>query len=286
MSQDPTSSGVAPQPPAAVGDRPIGPAVLVRLGAAAFAMFRYVGGMGYLLADTFGRIAAGLFTRKMWPGAFAQMVRVGVRSLGIVCLVELFIGVILGLQMAPTLDRYGQVERVADVVGIALFRELGPLITAIVLSGFAGASIAAELGTMVVAEEIEALRAHALDPLRFLVAPRVLATMVMTVCLTVVADLIGVAGGFVTGTLALHIEPAAYYHNTLDALTVRDFLTGLVKAGVFGLLVSLIACFEGLRVSGGAEGVGRATTRTVVFSIVSLIGADCAFTAVFYAWGL
>ncbi|MDD4889429.1 MAG: ABC transporter permease, partial [Phycisphaerae bacterium] len=147
---------------------------LVRVGAAAFGLFAYIGGMGFLAVDALARTLRGLFSRKMWSGATAQMVRVGVKSLGIVALVQVFIGIILALQMAPTLGEYGQVERVADIVGIAVFRELGPLITAIVLSGFAGASIAAELGTMVVAEEIEALRAHALDPIRFLVVPRVL----------------------------------------------------------------------------------------------------------------
>jgi phospholipid/cholesterol/gamma-HCH transport system permease protein len=187
--------------------------------------------------------------------------------------------------MAPTLRNYGQVERVADIVGVALLRELGPLITAIVLSGFAGASIAAELGTMVEAEEIEAMRAIALDPVRYLVGPRVLATAVMTVCLTVIADVVGVLGGLVTSWRALGMAPAVYFNRTIDAVTVLAFQTGLIKAAIFGLLISLIACFEGLHVAGGTEGVGRATTRTVVFSIVSLIGADCLFTAIFYAAG-
>lgn len=259
---------------------------LARVGAAAFAFLAYIGGMGWLLADSLGRTARGLVSRKMWSAASVQMVRVGVKSLPIVMLVQVFIGIILALQMAPTLRQYGQVERVADIVGIALFRELGPLITAIVLSGFAGASIAAEIGTMVVAEEIEALQAHAMDPIRFLVVPRVLATFVMTICLAVVADLVGIAGGFITGTAVLNIPASTYYHGTLAALTTLDFLTGLVKAGIFGGLISLIACYEGLRVAGGAEGVGKATTRTVVFSIVALIGSDCIFTAVFYAWKL
>jgi len=265
-----------------VADRPN---ALARVGAAVLGGLVYVGGMCYLLADAVGGTARGLFRRKMWTGAATQMVRVGVKSLGIVVLVQVFIGIILALQMAPVLRTYGQLERVADILGIALFRELGPLITAIVLSGFAGASIAAELGTMVVAEEIEALRAHAMDPVRFLVVPRVLATLLMTACLAVVADVVGVTGGFLTGWLVLGISPAVYYQGTLGALTTTDFTTGLVKAGIFGLLISLIACFEGLRVAGGAEGVGKATTRTVVFSIVSLIGADCLFTAVFYAYG-
>jgi phospholipid/cholesterol/gamma-HCH transport system permease protein len=259
--------------------------LFVRIGRQALGGLAYIGGLGLLAADAFSGLARGALRRKTWAATAAQMVRVGVRSLGIVVIVQAFIGVILTLQMAPTLRNYGQLDRVADIVGISLVRELGPLITAIVLSGFAGASIAAELGTMVVAEEIEAMRAMALDPVRYLVGPRVLATVVMTVCLAVVADVVGVLGGMITSWQALGIAPGVYQAGTIDAVTVLAFATGLIKAGIFGLLISLIACFEGLRVVGGAEGVGRATTRTVVFSIVSLIGADCLFTAIFYAAG-
>jgi phospholipid/cholesterol/gamma-HCH transport system permease protein len=215
----------------------------------------------------------------------AQMMRVGVRAIPIIVLVQVFIGIILALQMAPTLSDYGQLDKVANIIAIAVFRELGPLITAVVLSGFAGASIAAEIGAMVEAEEIKALRAHALSPVDFLVTPRVLATVAMMVCLAVIADIVGVIGGAMTSVFILGIDPVMYLQNTHDALLLKDFVTGLVKAGVFGLMISLIACFLGLRVSGGAEGVGRATTDTVVLSIVSLIGMDCVFTAAFYVLG-
>lgn len=214
-----------------------------------------------------------------------QMMRVGVRAIPIIVLVQVFIGIILALQMAPTLADYGQLDKVANIIAIAVFRELGPLITAVVLSGFAGASIAAEIGAMVEAEEIKALRAHALSPVDFLVTPRVLATVLMMVGLAVVADIVGVIGGALTSVFILGIDPVMYLQNTHDALLLKDFVTGLVKAGVFGLMISLIACFLGLRVSGGAEGVGRATTDTVVLSIVSLIGMDCVFTTAFYVLG-
>ena len=184
-----------------------------------------------------------------------QMVRIGVRSIPIVAIVQVFIGVILALQLAPTLADYGQLERVADVVGIAMIRELGPLLTAIVLSGFAGASIAAELGAMVESEEIKALRAHALHPIRFLVVPRFLATTIMIVALAVMADFIGVLGGFLAAVLVLDVPPWLYINLTQTALKTTDFLTGLVKAGVFGAVISMIACYEGLGVRGGPEGV-------------------------------
>jgi phospholipid/cholesterol/gamma-HCH transport system permease protein len=250
---------------------------------------RFVGGLAYLLGDALRWTARGLFLRDVRLGRDAlayQMVRVGVRSIPIIILVQLFLGIILALQMAPTLASYGQLERVADVVAIAMFRELGPLLSAIVLSGFAGASIAAEIGAMVEGEEVKALRAHALNPIHFLVLPRVWATVIMLVGLCVIADVVGVLGGMLTGWGVLDISPAVYLDYTRLALVPRDFITGLVKAGVFGLMIALIACYEGLNVSGGAEGVGRATTATVVKSIVALIGTDVLFTATFYAFGL
>lgn len=248
-----------------------------------------MGGATYLIGDTLHWIGRAVFTREARIGRvnlFAQMVRIGIRSIPIITLVQVFIGIILALQMAPTLASYGQIQRVADIVAVAMFRELGPLLSGIVLSGFAGASIAAELGTMVEGEEIKALRAIALNPIWFLVAPRFLATVIMLTMLTVIADVVGVFGGFLTATTILHIAPEQYLSYTQLALTHKDFISGLVKAGVFGVMISMIACYEGLNVSGGAEGVGRATTNTVVKSIVALITADVLFTAVFYAFGI
>ncbi|MBI4579262.1 MAG: ABC transporter permease [Planctomycetes bacterium] len=250
---------------------------------------RYVGGVCYLLYDATVWVGRGLFVPRVklgWGSLASQMVRVGVRSIPIIVLVQTFIGIILALQMAPTLQAYGSLEKVANIVAIAMFRELGPLLSAIVLSGFAGASIAAEIGAMVEAEEIKALRAHALNPIRFLVVPRLLATVIMLTGLAVLADVVGVAGGLLTSWFVLDIRPQLYLENTRFALEYKDFLTGLVKAGVFGMLIAMIACHEGLSVRGGAEGVGRGTTSTVVKSIVALIATDCVFTAAFYLFGL
>lgn len=255
----------------------------------AAARIRYLGGIFYLLVDTLGWCVRALVSPKVKFGSrslAAQMVRVGVKAIPIVALVQVFIGLILALQMAPTLQTYGQLERVADVVGIAIIRELGPLLTAVVLSGFAGASIAAEIGAMVESEEIKALRAHALNPIRFLVVPRFLATTVMIVALTIIADYVGVFGGFLAGVFVLDVPPRLYIDLTQSAIQTTDFVTGLIKAGVFGVVISMIACYEGLQVTGGPEGVGRATTATVVKSIVALIGIDAVFTAVFYALGI
>lgn len=249
---------------------------------------RDVGGTVHLLSSALAWTVRGLFTPSVklgLPAVATQMVRVGVRSIGIVVLVQMFIGCILALQLAPTLESYGQIQMVANVVAIAVVRELGPLITAIVLSGFAGASIAAEIGAMVESEEIKALRAHAINPIRFLIVPRFLATTIMIVGLAVIADVVGVLGGFFTAWIALSQTPETYFQQTQAALVTQDFITGLVKAGVFGAMVSLIACHAGLNVRGGAVGVGSATTATVVKSIVGIIGMDAVFTAVFYTFG-
>ena len=219
------------------------------------------------------------------PAAVAQMVRVGVRSISIVMLVSGCIGIILALQTSPSLSDFGQTDKVANLIAVAVFRELGPLVAAIVLTGFAGASIAAEIGTMVVGEEIEALESMALDPIRFLVVPRVLATTLSLVLLAVIGDLTSVIMGGVTGVFFLDIPYELYKNNTIDQLSLSDFVTGLFKAGVFGTILGLIACHNGLRVTGGAAGVGRATTDTVVQTVVMVVIADLIFSALFYAFG-
>ncbi|MCC7191857.1 MAG: ABC transporter permease [Phycisphaeraceae bacterium] len=248
----------------------------------------YIGGLATLLSQTGGWIYRSMILRQVRvgrPAIYSQMVRLGVRSVGVICLVSACIGLILAFQMAPPLAEYGQTEKVANIVGIAVFRELGPLISAIVLTGFAGASVAAEIGTMVVGEEVEALQAHALNPIRFLVVPRVLATIVALLVLCVLGDMVAVISGWITGVMVLDIPSKVYISNTIEQLDLADFLTGLWKAGVFGGIIGGIACYNGLKVEGGAAGVGRATTNTVVHSIVSIIFTDMLFTIVFYKLG-
>lgn len=262
---------------------------ITALGAFAIGLLEFLGGLGYLLRDTLVASRRALFSRRGWRFAWRnlwfQMDRVGVKSIPIVSLVMICIGAILALQMAPILRTYGQVSVVANIISLAVFRELGPLVSAIVLTGFAGASIAAEMGTMVVSEEIEALEAEAIDPVRFLVVPRVLATTVMMVCIAVVGDLAGIIGGLFTSQVFLGINYHQYLSRTFEQIKMQDFTTGLWKAGVFGVLISALACYLGLGVSGGAQGVGVATTRTVVLTIVALIVVDLMFTAGFYYLG-
>ena len=258
------------------------------VGGAVINNVTYVGGLSLLLLTVVQWITRSLVLRQVRFGRhalYAQLMRVGVMSISIIMLVSACIGLILVLQMAPPLQDFGQTDKVANVNAVAILRELGPLISAIVLTGFAGASIAAELGTMVVGEEIEALESMALNPVRFLVVPRILASVIGLVVLCMIADIVALLSGAAVGIFLLDIPPGIFYSNTLAQAGISDFFTGVAKAGVFGLLIGLIACYNGLKVSGGAAGVGKATTTTVVHSIVSIITADLVFTALFYRLG-
>jgi phospholipid/cholesterol/gamma-HCH transport system permease protein len=256
------------------------------LGSRVINLLDHIGRLWFLLIDTSKWILRAFTSRRVRLGRsaiIAQLVRVGVCSIFIVSLVSGSIGFILGLQMAPPLETFGSVELVPNIIAVAVLRELGPLIAAIVLVGFAGASIAAEIGTMVVGEEIEALEAHALNPVRFLVVPRLIASIIAMICLAVIADLVAIFAAALMSKTDLGISWTRYYLNTLSQVSHVDFLTGLAKAAVFGALIGLIACGNGLKVTGGAAGVGKATTSTVVESVVAVIFADLLFSFVFYA---
>lgn len=263
--------------------------ILAFIGRKTTSVLGQVGGATYLLFDAIGWIWRALTTNRVRFGGRAvisQTVRVGVRSIFIVSLVSGVVGLILALQLAPPLDDFGRKDLVANIIGVAVFRELGPLIGAIVLTGFAGASIAAEIGTMVVSEEIEALEASALNPVRFLVVPRVLASTLSMTALGVIASAVAVVCSILISVTLLGIPYSTFVSNMVDQVKLADFLSGFIKGGVFGLLIGLIACHNGLRVTGGAAGVGNATTNTVVQSVVAIIFADLVFTAIFFALGL
>ena len=201
--------------------RPLGVALrgVAGIGDRTLDNIAHIGAVWWLLVDTMRWLWSGFVTRKVRLGRRAmisQIVRVGVNSILIVSLVSGAVGLILALQLAPPLDDFGAKELVPNIIAVAVLRELGPLIAAIVLTGFAGAAIAAEIGTMVVGEEIEALEAIALNPVRFLVVPRVIATTVSLICLAVLADVAAIASGMVCGATVLGIPPALYYTNTVD----------------------------------------------------------------------
>ncbi|MGQ9589247.1 MAG: MlaE family ABC transporter permease [Planctomycetota bacterium] len=254
-------------------------------GSKAIDACRYAGGLALLFASACWWTFVGPLKGRgkiRYEETMSHLERVAVRSLGIVSLVLFFVGVILALQMAYVLRIFGIVEYVADVTGIAMAREMAPLLVAVVMTGFLGAAITAEIGAMVVSEEVLALESMALDPVRFLIVPRVLAAMVAMPFVSLVATYVGVLGGLAVGSCVLGLDPHKYIRRTVESLLWKDVLTGLVKAEAFGALVALIACREGLGVSGGAEGVGRATTNAVVRSIIAIIACDLVFTLFFY----
>lgn len=278
------------QPPVKATRRPF-PVVGVveRIGRKALETLDHIGAVLLLLIDATRWVGIAMTNRRVrmgWAAIVSQIIRAGVRAIGIIALVSASVGLILAFQLAPPLDEFGQRDKIANIIGVAILRELGPLIASIVLTGFAGAAIAAEIGTMVVGEEIEALRAHALNPVRFLVVPRVLAATVSMTALAVMADVVAIVSALGIAVTALDIPYSTFMDNMLNQVKLVDFLTGIWKASIFGMLIGIIACANGLAVTGGAAGVGRATTRTVVESVVAIIVADLIFTAIFFSLDL
>jgi phospholipid/cholesterol/gamma-HCH transport system permease protein len=217
--------------------------------------------------------------------AISQAMQVGVRALPILSLITFFIGLILALQAAYELRKFGALNFVASAVAISMSRELGPLITAIVVIGRSGSAFAAEIGTMKVTEEIDALETMAINPIDFLVTPKFLAMIVMLPCLTMWANAMGVLGGSLFGVAQADFTFQRYITATLDALFLRDITTGLVKSVMFGITITAVGCHEGLSTGAGAEQVGRSTTRAVVVSIFLVILVDLVFTALFFFLG-
>jgi phospholipid/cholesterol/gamma-HCH transport system permease protein len=211
-----------------------------------------------------------------------QLIFIGNESLFIVFLVSMSVGAVLALQAAYQLKQLGALMYTGALVSVSMTRELGPIVTAIVTAGRCGASITAELGTMKVQEEIDALTTMGIPPVPYLVAPRILAMLVMLPCLTILSFAIGILGGYLIGVLTLGIDSNLYLKSTFDALVAKDIWSGIAKSFVFAGLVGLIATYTGMSVQGGAEGVGKATTRSVVLSIISIIIADGICTAIFF----
>ncbi len=221
-----------------------------------------------------------------WKDVAPVMTRTGVDAVPIIVLITFLIGFVMAFQSAVQLKQFGANIYVADLVALSITRELGPLMVAIVVSGRSGAAFAAELGTMKVSEEIDALRTMGIGPLRFLVFPRVLALFLVMPVLTLIGDVVGILGGLVVGVVNLDITVVGYLHQTQRALDVWDVFQGLIKASVFGLAIGLISCSQGLITTGGAEGVGRRTTAAVVASLFTLILLDAAFAITLHELGL
>jgi phospholipid/cholesterol/gamma-HCH transport system permease protein len=216
-----------------------------------------------------------------WKDVWRICERVGADALPIVALISFLLGVILAFQSAIPMRRFGAEIFVADLIGLAMLRELGPLMTAILLAGRSGAAFAAEIGTMTVNQEVDALTTMGLDPVRFLVTPRIIAALLMTPLLTLFADLISLAGGAIT-LQSFSIPYVTFIHEVEGIVDYSDFMAGFVKSFVFAVLIAGIGCLRGLQTSAGASAVGDAATRAVVSGIVLLVAVDGVFAVIYY----
>ena len=216
---------------------------------------------------------------------FEQMVFMGNQSVVIVFFVIFFTGVVLAMQSAQQLEKMGGIIYVSSLVTISICRELGPVLTALVIAGRIGAAITAEIGSMKVNEQIEALDTMAISPVRYLVVPKFLALIVMLPCLTIIGDIAGIFGGFVIGVQSLKINPGLYIQLAYKFLTLKDIYTGLSKSIIFAVIIVMVGAYQGLKTRGGAVGVGRATTISVVVSFVLIIIADCIMTGIYFFSG-
>lgn len=245
---------------------------LIQLGS----VYRLLLGMVNELGDQVARGRAPLRRTVL----FEQTERVGVGSIPLVAMVSFFIGLTMSILIGAELKTYGTERLVPQLLAIAFSRELGPLMTGIVLAARIGAAFTAELGTMTVSEEVEAVEAMGLGPLRFLVAPRLLAIVALLPCLVVVSSLAAMLGTYLVSNFFLNISGSYFLDLTREGLRNRDILIGLFKSAVFGLIIGLVACYRGLTVKGGAAGVGAATTASVVSSITTVIATDTVFNVI------
>ncbi len=221
-----------------------------------------------------------------WQAVTLITERAGVDAVPIVVLINFLVGFVMAFQGAVQLKQFGANVFVADLVGLSVVRELGPLMTAIIVCGRSGAAFAAELGTMRVSEEIDALQTLGFGPIRYLVLPRVLGLMLVMPVLTLFADLMGIVGGLVVGLMSLDLTIPGYLTETKKALAVWDVGSGLLKSVVFAVAIGVISCQQGFATTGGAEGVGRRTTASVVSILFALILIDAGFTVFFYEFHL
>lgn len=258
------------------------------IGGTVMGWARVIIGFSVLLRRTLYWILIGPFKGKPIDrkAVFEQMVFMGVQSIVIVFFVCFFTGVVLAMQSAQQLAKMGATIYVASLTTISICRELGPVLTALVIAGRIGAAITAEVGSMQVNEQIEALDTMGISPVRYLVVPKFLALLVMLPCLTVVGNLAGILGGYVIGVYSLKINAPLYIQTAMKFLTLKDIYTGLTKPFVFAVIIVLVGAYQGLQTRGGAVGVGKATTISVVTSFILIIVADCIVTGIFYFTGV
>jgi phospholipid/cholesterol/gamma-HCH transport system permease protein len=246
-----------------------------RLGERVLVIVDRVGEFGLL---AFFTARAALRPRFPWRESLRQLEAIGARSSTIVLITALFTGMVLALQTGVALARFGAKPYVGSVVGLSLARELGPVLTALMVGGRVGAGITAEIGAMQVTEQVDAIRSMGADPVQKLVLPRVLAATLALPLLTVMADVLGVLGGMLLSWSQFGIDPNFYLQTIVNTVTLADFFSGIAKTFVFGWLIAMVGCFTALQTSGGTVGVGRATTRAVVAASIGVLVTDFFLT--------
>jgi phospholipid/cholesterol/gamma-HCH transport system permease protein len=249
-----------------------------RFGRRGQGLVEYVGGLFQLIGDA----TIGMFSRPFYrTELLRQMDEIGVKSVSVAGLTALVTGGVLALQTAYSLAAFGGKIFTGRIVALSLVRELGPVLTALMVSGRVGSGITAELGSMTVTEQVDALRAMAISPIRRLVVPRVLATVLMMPVLTTLADVLGILGGLLIAVVELQMTAQDYLTSIWQQLTISDIMSGLGKTVFFGLEIAAIGCYNGLNVEGGAASVGTATTRTVVIASICILVSDFFLTKLF-----
>jgi phospholipid/cholesterol/gamma-HCH transport system permease protein len=259
--------------------------VLEFLGKSTLRHLEYVGGLTLQLRDALGSLGQVLpvvGNRNRWRSVVRQTLAVGVDAFPMVGIMAVCAGFILAMQGASELRRFGAMNLVVDLVSIGFTRELGPLLAAIAVSGRSGSAFSAEIGSMVVTEELDALRTMALDPIEFLLAPKYLAMLIALPCLSILSNACGILAGAFFMRFSSGMPLALYLHNVSQAVVLRDVMTGLLKSLAFATIIVQVGCLEGFRVRGGPEAVGRSATAAVVKSTFLVILADLGFTAIFY----
>jgi len=238
------------------------------------------------LGGSFNLLYASIAAAFRRPFYFRLLIEqcyiLGVKSSSIVFITALSTGMVMSLQFGFGLERFGGKLYVPKVVGLSIMRELGPVLSCLMIAARVGSGIAAELGSMNVTQQIDAIRALGTDPIKRLVIPRVLALLIMTPLLTVFADLVGVFGGMFISNAELFIHPDFYYHEAILSLKTSDFLVGILKTSFFGLLIALTGCYYGMKTEGGTQGVGQATTKSVVTSSLLIVVTDFVLTKLFW----
>src|SRR5437762_7459807 len=238
-------------------------------------------GLGAVALLTRDAVHAAFRRPPEWSTIAEQLEQVGWRSLSIVNLTAVFTGMVLSLQLGSYLARFGAKMFVSRIVGVSLVREMGPVLTALMIGGRVGAGITAELGSMTVTDQVDAIRALGASPVRNLVVPRLLAVLLMLPVLTIIGDLVGILGGLLLSVTELNVSGEFYINSLVQVLYLRDVFSGVGKSFFFAYFIGAIACYEGLTVTGGADGVGRATTRTVVAASITVLVSDFFLTKLF-----